>query len=144
MGGMCKWNALSVVMSYYQDLSPYEYLPGRAAALNVAWIDAQHPFGRGPVAAGLLDTLRRLAVSAPTNQTRGFHVCELCSPESVERPPSTEWEGKSRRLGSAEIWIEAANCTYACPDLVIHYIEVHDYQPPIEFLDALSGIGAGR
>ncbi|MFJ5988878.1 hypothetical protein [Lentzea sp. NPDC092896] len=37
-------------MTYYQDLSPYEYFESDEKMLNVGWLDADHDFPRGPVA----------------------------------------------------------------------------------------------
>ncbi|HFC11757.1 MAG TPA: hypothetical protein ENJ56_02855 [Anaerolineae bacterium] len=46
------------------------------------------------------------------------------------------------RLGSAEIRIIGEQEIFAAPDLLPHYIEAHDYRPPIEFVEAvLHGVG---
>ena len=94
-------------------------------------------------------------------QTRGIHQCDLCvSPTTV----SVSRGGVERTLGSAEIRVfsktEARSSlsqqlkgtesglvflrnsrvpvnVYAAPDLVYHYVRVHHYKPPDEFLDAL-------
>lgn len=125
-------------MSYYEDLTPYEFLPGDRPALNVGWLDSVHQYTTGDVAEPLREILRRLAVTAPTNQTRGFHHCELCDLR-VSETPTVEWSGKSRHLGSAEIWVALeGGPVYACPDLIVHYVEVHNYCPPAEFLAALE------
>lgn len=83
-------------MTYYPDLSRYEYLEAEEEMLNVGWLDAAHGFPRGPVAPGFVDALLRLN-KEPRNQTRGFHWCEFCedvtdfSPEVRESLLKAGW-----------------------------------------------------
>ena len=123
-------------MTYYADLSPYEFTFQDAPALNVGWLDTVHPFPTGDVAADVVDALIRHAAS-PVNVTRGVHDCEFCDVES----PLTVWTaGGSVRalLGFSEIQlIGTGGIRYAAPTLIVHYVTAHGYLPPIEFLDAL-------
>jgi len=42
------------------------------------------------------------------------------------------------KLGSAEIRVVGQDGTvYAAPDLIYHYVVVHDYRPPEEFIQAV-------
>ena len=45
-------------------------------------------------------------------------------------------------MGHSEIWIPNSprKIYYACPSLVIHYIEKHDYRPPDAFIDAVMSL----
>jgi hypothetical protein len=46
--------------------------------------------------------------------------------------------GKTLMLGSAEIQVAGkGDRIYVAPDLIYHYIAVHQYLPPAEFLDAV-------
>jgi hypothetical protein len=119
-------------MSYHPDLSTYiagqRELPN---VRNVGWLDRQHSFPTGEVTALARARLRRLAKDKYTNQSRGFHYCEFCSEE--------EHRVDGVLLGSAEIWIPTdAGGYYAAPDLIVHYIESHAYQPPSSYLEALG------
>jgi hypothetical protein len=53
----------------------------------------------------------------------------------LERPISQEVEG--HLLGSAEIRIPGKGKVYAAPDLVVHYVGKHGYQPPPEVVAAI-------
>jgi hypothetical protein len=124
-------------MTYYPDLSPYEYRQPSAIdhVLNIGWLDASHPFRTGIVPNEVLTAVLRLCQS-PVNRTRGFHVCQLCN--SPMFGVTIEIEGKIISLGSAEIRVTGEeNKTYASPDLIYHYMKEHQYSPPEEFLRAL-------
>ena len=118
-------------MSYSPDLTPYRFLPDCPAALNVGWLSREAPFDRGTVRREVIDKLRELSVEHPTNQTRGFHMCEFCSNQMANEGIVAEWDGQSRRLGSAEIWIRSqSGVLYAAPDLIVHYVEFHGVSTP--------------
>lgn len=124
-------------MAYFGELTSYAYLPGRPAAINVGWLDAAHEFDKGAVPDAAVDELRRLAAVSPVNQTRGFHRCELCAAEP-SFSPMVSWQDCTRQLGSAEVWVQSPDgVTYACPDLIVHYIDAHGYCPPAVVIDAL-------
>ena len=127
------------IMTFYADLTPYTYLPNRPAALNVGWLDKGHPYIKGQMPTELLQKLRTLAVTNRINQTRGFHDCNLCENLSINTVINTEFDGRSYRLGSAEIWVTSpTGVSYAAPNLIIHYIEIHSYLPPCVFLETLA------
>ena len=35
------------------------------------------------------------------------------------------------------MWIPTESVVYVAPELVTHYVEVHGYQPPVEFIAAV-------
>ena len=132
---------------YYPDLSTYEYgldrpLPG---VLNVGWLDRAEPYATGAVPDLFAERLRIWFGSARINQMRGIHQCNLChNSRSILLPisenPSCESEGKSLFFGNWEIWIPSSNqIVFACPALIIHYVESHKYRPPNEFISAVMG-----
>jgi hypothetical protein len=100
--------------------------------LNVGRLERERPYETGPIPPAFLRALKRLA-RAPKNLCRGFHVCDLC-----DRPDSTElWEWSEGRRGNGEIHVRSrAGDVYAAPLLVVHYVEVHRYCPPEEFIQA--------
>ncbi len=41
-------------------------------------------------------------------------------------------------MGNGELWVPGAgSLVYVAPVLVAHYVEVHSYRPPQEFVDAI-------
>ena len=69
---------------------------------------------------------RRSGIFFRVKQTRGIAVCPFCEGQELERP-----------RGSAEIRVIGEARKYAAPELVYHYVVVHDYQPPTEFITAV-------
>jgi hypothetical protein len=62
----------------------------------------------------------------------GSHECDLC-------------RFKSESRGSANLFIPGNGVIYVCPELIVHYVNVHEYAPPDEFclaLDACPPIGS--
>jgi hypothetical protein len=127
-------------MAYFPDLSAYSYAADRPLSnvRNIGWLAADHGFTRGDVPAPLLAKLVLLAVHRTVQQMRGFHYCGFCDQEDI----AIEDGGVTTLLGSAEIWIPAADdgSYYAAPDLIVHYVSRHGYRPPDAFLDALDAL----
>jgi len=125
------------VVTYFPDLSRYTYLPEDDGALNIGWLDDARSFPLGPPDLVFLEKLAWMCARGQrVNQTRGIHPCNLCQPiPSVWHHLETS-EG-TRLLGTAEIRVEAEQ-RYAAPDLIIHYVSDHRYQPPHEFVRAVT------
>lgn len=68
-----------------------------------------------------LDTLELVHGKNEIRQAKGFHVCAMC--ETI--------------TGSAEIHIKYKGKIYAAPNGVVHYIKMHDYQPPAIVVEAV-------
>ncbi len=108
-------------VTYYPDLSPYQYTVVDQPMVNVGWLEPGEHFPRGPVPSHLVDALLKLG-TRPRNKLRGFHFCGFCS----------------RYRGTGEIHVvSASGIRYAAPMLIIHYIFAHRYRPPAEFIDAV-------
>jgi hypothetical protein len=123
-------------VTYYADLSSYEFWPMEREMLNVGWLDRDHSFSIGGVAQSVIDALLVLA-DDQQQLTRGSHSCQFCDAESpievvAPVPEGTVW------LGMGEIHVESAvGQWYAAPSMVVHYITEHRYQPPEDFQDAV-------
>ena len=67
---------------------------------------------------------------------RGIHECELCSADDSFL---AERNGERLLLGSSEIRVfSKGENIYAAPTLIYHYVDVHHYRPPDEFLQGLN------
>ena len=124
-------------MTYFKDLSIYSYLARQQWPMenNVGWLGAGHEFSIWSPSEAILDSLWKYC-KVHVNQTRGLHGCHLCR----ESYPMKAWRnGESQMLGSAEIRaFSNRGAIFAAPNLIFHYVSVHGYQPPDEFIDALS------
>ncbi|MCP4087193.1 MAG: hypothetical protein GY745_19430 [Actinomycetia bacterium] len=133
---------------WIDDLAPYTYgcepEPNRLA---VGWLDSAEPFNRG--AAGpkivhdrFVSALKWAAVNRSVDAYRGYHFCELgtCTRPSDREPgnqPAASFAGGQMKLGHAQIEVEDADgIRHVAPNLVVHYVEAHDYRPPDTFVRA--------
>ena len=123
-------------MTFYPDLSPYEYDEHDQPMLNVGWLDRDQPFPTGEVDRETYTRLVRLA-AADRAVTRGWHDCPFCDERSPLPLPGANPESEVL-LGHSEIWVESDDGTiYAAPTLVCHYVAAHGYLPPEAFLNAV-------
>jgi len=123
-------------MAWYADLTPYTYTPvdEETEVRNVGWLERGQQYTSGPVGSPAVQRVfERRLVEAGKRWTgpvfAGVHQCDLCAEDS---PMGT---------GEVQVWNESGSSMLAAPALVAHYVAVHHYRPPDEFVDALC---AGR
>jgi hypothetical protein len=127
-------------MAYLKDLSDYTFSPPEAdqpKMKSIGFLQPDKTFDVHQPTEEVLDLLwQHCKISV--NETRGIHRCEFC-----QAPPKTVYASRKDsqgliRLGGAEILVFSAEGEiYAAPNLVYHYVHVHHYNPPDEFLEAL-------
>jgi|SRR5579859_299565 len=144
-------------MTYIEDLSIYTYANSmfyRPVTKAVGWLSREHAFEVSPPMEGMLDVVWQYC-KFPVAQMRGRQECEFCWSELP--PPSdmlselaalrdqdnrvwrAERNGETLFLGSAEIRVFGkGDLIYAAPTLIYHYVFIHHYKPPEEFLCALK------
>ena len=123
-------------MAYFEDCSEYTYeLTGcHPNTQNIGWLECSHPFETWNPPEDFLDDLWSLCTIAVV-QMRGLHVCDLCGSRYI----IAERHGKQIWLGSAEIRVfSPSGEIYAAPNIIYHYVSVHQYRPPTVFIQALQ------
>jgi hypothetical protein len=130
-------------MTYFADLTPYEYSndpavePDSPRIVNVGWLSSSHEFPTGEVTPEFVDSLLHSTFET-VHAMRGFHHCEFCDQRS---PIDVESSDGTRRgvLGMSEIRVQSVDGTTAfdAPSLIYHYVTAHQYLPPREFRDAI-------
>ncbi|MEY9861793.1 dihydropteroate synthase [Catenulispora sp. GAS73] len=138
-------------MTYYPDLAPYEYLPETVPEgvelLTVGWLEPGHEF---PTAADDLDpvfwrNLVTLAADHLVAATRGVHGCRFRHLFEADFQYRAVYGTRVLYLGNAEIRVVAADGRQlTAPSLVVHYIRDHAYQPPAEFVEAVTAMRPAR
>jgi hypothetical protein len=131
---------------HISDGSLYTFgpVPPDVRAVAIGWLDASHPYTAGSVDDAFVADLFAACRMHATARTRGWHQCTLCQAETKQGLGGTvaARDGESVLLGDAEIRVAAADGTWLiAPTLVLHYVTDHAYQPPPEFIEAVS---AGR
>jgi len=122
---------------YYPDLSPYQsaFAETDPSQVNIGWLDGEHPYTQGTSPDGFVDRLWDFCREF-VDQTRGAHLCELCSEPTF---------GVRMLRGDEELWFGTAEIrvfgldgtTYAAPNLIYHYVVDHGYLPPEAFVRAV-------
>jgi hypothetical protein len=124
-------------MAYYEDLSEYKYdlSFSHTGTRNIGWLAKGHGF---PIAEPSDETLGILWLfcSVQFALTRGAHGCDFCHTEDFVY---AERAGERLLLGTSEIRVFPVSgpAIYAAPTTIYHYMFVHHYKPPDEFLEAL-------
>jgi hypothetical protein len=123
-------------MTYYPDLSPYEYGPDSDGACNVGWLDENYPFPTGTTPTAFHERLLvHCRFEFTVHHCFGFHECQFCP--SPECPVKVARGDEQVSLGNGEIRVIGTDAVYAAPTLVYHYVVDHDYLPPEEFVEAV-------
>lgn len=125
-------------MAWFADLSAYEYLQRSeyTACVNVGWLDGERDFARGDVPRKFVARLRRFC-RVRVHEGQAVYSCNLADCPGLAAGAQGD-DAIAAELGSAEIRVFARDgTTYAAPDLILHYVCAHDYQPPAEFIAAV-------
>jgi len=110
---------------YFPDLTEIESRTDGPAMFRMGWLERGQPFPTGRVPAPTVEKLRVLCAE-PVALTRGFHCCDLCNAKDPE-------------LGNGEIHVSLDEETmFVAPQMILHYIEAHDYCPHEDFLRAVN------
>ncbi len=119
---------------FVPDLAPHPELDG---VLAVGWLQGDQPSTKGPVSEAFVDALFEACVSKEVRLTRGWQSCTLCG-RDAPYPIVETWKGRSSPLGHSEIEVTGPDRRrYAAPQLIVHYVASHHYQPPAVFVEAV-------
>jgi aminoglycoside 6'-N-acetyltransferase I len=98
---------------------------GRTA---VGWLDRDHPFPRATADSAFLSRLKEFCrlwgasiKALGWGAMGGAHSCELCE----------------KAIGFGSFGVPDGERLFYAPDLIAHYVEHHDYSPPLEFIAAV-------
>ncbi len=145
---------------YYPDLSPYSYANSGFVQklktrygfgydtqfLNVGWLDAAFPYEKGAIDDIFLQKLfRRMRDQNSTIMYRGFHECPFCVDDTFREPNHsmtfTILDGEKYHLGSVDFFVyDNRSTVFIAPNLIYHYITVHQYRPPDAFCEAILAL----
>jgi hypothetical protein len=109
-------------MAYIPDLAPYTYHRPEPDVLAVGWLDSSQPFDTAEPSDELREALTGL-VGRRMNLFRGSHTCQFC-------------KGAPPAMGNGEVRVKKSGKWYSAPVMIYHYVAIHHYKPPQEFIDA--------
>jgi hypothetical protein len=126
---------------YFPDLQLLSQI-GTRTCIAIGWLDRDHPFPTAIPDERLLDRLFDLCLDPPGAYGGAFQ-CPFC----VDPPYmiSESRNGKKIVLGNTDIYaVGLDGCVYCAPGLIYHYIAVHHYAPPAEFVAAVIAMNPRR
>ena len=112
---------------WYKDLAKCNYFGEEYAKIfaAVGWLENGKPYTNGESPIIIVEKLHEFRKTSGMHQYfLGYHKCDFCKFSDVE-------------LGANTILIAYKKQIYACPALITHYIEKHQYLPPVEFIEAV-------
>jgi len=104
---------------------------------SVGYLSREHDFSKGEISEVVFERLASLAV-LPLWESAGYHRCDLGSCGTSQQENEDYW--RSTRIPqscSTEILVPGDTVLYVAPALILHYIHIHNYQPPACFLEAV-------
>ena len=119
-------------MPYFPDLSPCTYFPRQEARLiAIGWLDPGSEYQKGSVSEDFFNSLAAL-LEDPWQPViwAGFHSCSFCRLTNL-------YKDHELKVGSDNLFIPANDQVYVAPSMIEHYIDRHEYQPPLEFQEAV-------
>jgi len=125
---------------HFEDLKACRYGEGPfdpknwcVPLLAIGWLEYPRPFIQGDAPQGLPLRVRTLNSQAAEEfflfTFLGLHDCSICAANglgSVTLPDSY-----------SNLFIPGSNVVFVAPGRVDHYIDVHSYLPPKQFIDAV-------
>lgn len=113
-------------MTAFKDLDPIDYFgpPPFDGRLAIGWLQHGVDYACGEVPPEFFDRLKSLVASRfEPVVCVGLYQCDLC-----------QFDGA---LGGGNLFVPDGERMFICPELVVHYIASHRYQPPVEFQEAV-------
>jgi len=113
-------------MAWFEDLSPCDYFgPQCAETLQaVGWLERGHAFPQGKADRRVFDRLAEFRKDPwQPVLSAGPHNCDLCS-----------YNGEA---GVSNLFIPGNGRLFVCPELIVHYMNAHQYCPPEDFCRAV-------
>jgi hypothetical protein len=114
---------------YFTDLGTSADFCTAPFVRAVGWLDATHSYAKGSVGHERGDRIALLARAWSESAAAlgwpvacGPHLCELCSAFRA----------------SGAFGVPYGDLLFVCPTMIAHYVQVHEYSPPEEFLGAVS------
>jgi hypothetical protein len=139
-------------MTHIPDLAPCTYFGRYAPALiAVAWLGRGQDYAQGPVPDAVICRLVEFrARNWNVLALLGPHYCDLCyeSVEQASRALDVSFQDGKQGVrapdeanrdakGSENLLVPSGREIFVAPEMILHYVRVHQYRPPAEFCDAL-------
>ncbi len=120
-------------MSWFPDMGTFTMIDAGDHVRAVGWLSRKHRFTKGNVPAEFRARLREFAAKWDQSADalgwgifKGLHRCELCL--------------LRRFTASGNFGVPYGDLLFAVPEMISHYVEVHHYHPPVEFIAGVHAV----
>jgi hypothetical protein len=123
-------------MTYYPDMSSVcQFRLTGDPIRSIGWLSGEQPFSTGVLADCDL-YMARFSDALQSDHAWGYHTCEFCSHDAC---PHQQGKGQICQVasGNGVALVPGSRYLFVTPVMLGHYITIHQYLPPAEFLDAL-------
>jgi hypothetical protein len=124
-------------MAFFEDLTPCTYFDHwQERLLAIGWLQPGMQYTKGPVTEEFFHHLARLLLD-PWQPfiAAGHEPCGYC--RFSKGSASFKYRDMVISVGSANLFVPGNGCIYVAPSLIAHYIDSHEYKPPIQFQEAV-------
>ena len=125
-----------------EDLSPCSYVASSRSESEklkaVGWLAWGHSYKLRNTKlpeTRFLRLLRLLVNPWEPGHFMDYHECEFCFEETV--PCTIQREGLVVYCGANNLYVPASGYIFVAPSLIAHYVEMHSYEPPEIFWEAV-------
>lgn len=115
-------------MSFFPDMGCTSLVAAGNHVRAIGWLHPDHPYTTGEVSAEFLARLKEFVTRSGDSAEAlyfgvfcGLHTCEFCG----------------QAHGTRNFGVPSGDLLFVAPEMVVHYIEQHGYQPPAEFMAAV-------
>ncbi len=98
----------------------------------VGYLDTLEPYEKGEVSTNFLVKLKVLDGEGMTLGSLGSHECQFCIKEG-------NYEGRATSCTEKMLIDRENKVKYIFPEMIFHYIKVHKYLPPSDFIRFVMG-----
>ena len=98
----------------------------------IGYLDTLEPYEKGELYANFLIKLRVLWNEGLTLASMGSHECQFCIKED-------NYDGRATSSSEKELVDKENKIKYIFPEMIFHYIKVHKYLPPSDFIRFVMG-----
>jgi hypothetical protein len=115
-------------MSFFPDMGRETMVAWGDHVRAIGWLHPDQPYSKGAVSAEFLARLKEFVARSGDSAEAlyfggfgGFYTCEFCD----------------RAHGINNFGVPDGDLLFVAPEMIVHYIEEHGYQPPDEFVHAV-------
>lgn len=127
---------------FIPDLTPLNLQPFRTSSqlLAVGWLEPGCEIPTGPIDNDFAVKLSELFLDPwEPMHAMGRHSCGFCRLSGGPTTFHLENSAKSAQVavGAANLWLPGEGVLYVAPSLILHYMDAHEYAPPLKFQAAV-------